>query len=221
MSRKDYIPRNDALFLVWATKMMETADERCLDWKIAPPSDIIGNKVTVFKTKLARAQDVNHGKVDVLEKNEARKDAEKACRTYVQGFLARNPIITNADREYMGLTVYDIIPTTVNDPVGLATATVKYPNKGALELNIKHVDSTPTDAKANYGFRIYFGVYGVDETTPVSGKFLRESRFTRQKKMLFTFEPEDSGKTACFSIRYENSKGKAGQWGELITAIIP
>ena len=132
-----------------------------------------------------------------------------------------DPPLTEVDFAALGLKPKDTIPTSVADPVGLATATVKYPNEGALELHIKHTESTPMDERANYGFRIYFGVYATDEVPPDSGEDLRESRFTRQKKELFTFRPKDSGKRAYFSIRYENSKGKAGQWGHLISAIIP
>jgi hypothetical protein len=83
------------------------------------------------------------------------------------------------------------------------------------------VDGTPSDAKANYGYRIYYGVYPTGQPVPAAGKELRESRFTRLKKELFDFEQADSGKTACFCIRYENNKGKAGLWGPVFSAVIP
>ena len=221
MAYKSYVPIKDADFIKWAEKLMEISAENYETWSIAPHEDVIGTTVAVFKQKLARMNDPNHGKIDTFEKNEARKAAEKACRTYVQGYIARNPKVTDTMRGYMGLTVYDTIPTSVADPIGLVTATIKYPNAGALELHIKHVEGTPMDIKANYGFRIYYGVYAADDSMPETGEDLRASKFTRQKKMLFTFNPKDSGKTACFCIRYENSKGKAGQWGSLISAIIP
>jgi hypothetical protein len=55
----------------------------------------------------------------------------------------------------------------------------------------------------------------------VHGTELPHSRFTRRKKELFEFPLEDSGKTAYFCIRLENSKGKAGPWGPVFSAIIP
>jgi hypothetical protein len=39
--------------------------------------------------------------------------------------------------------------------------------------------------------------------------------------LVFTFEPEDKGKTAYFCIRGENGKGDEGDWGDLSSAIIP
>jgi hypothetical protein len=35
------------------------------------------------------------------------------------------------------------------------------------------------------------------------------------------FPPEDSGKTAYFSIRLENAKGGKGPWGTVFSAVIP
>jgi hypothetical protein len=55
----------------------------------------------------------------------------------------------------------------------------------------------------------------------VHGTNLPHSRFVRRRKELFIFPPEDSGKTAYFSIRYENSKGQAGPWGPVFSTVIP
>ena len=221
MSGKQYIPANDAQFITWAENMAEIAAERCEEWSVSPPDDIIGNTLADFKAKYAKFMNPNRGKIDTLEKNEARKVAEKACRTYVQGFLARNPKIADVDRERMGITVYDTIPTSVGNPVGLVTATVKYPNEGALELSIKHVEGSPFDARANYGVKIRYGVFAVGEAAATDVNQLADSLFTRKKKELFTFDRKDRQKTACFCLRYENSKGQAGQWGGVVSAIIP
>jgi hypothetical protein len=91
------------------------------------------------------------------------------------------------------------------------------------------------DPRAEYGFRIYYGVMPQGGATveaatgprreliktPVSGEELPHSRFVRHKKELFDFPAEDSGKKAYFCLRYENSKGKSGPWGPLFSAIIP
>ena len=139
----------------------------------------------------------------------------------MQGFLAKNPNVNNTDRKEMGLPIYDVIPTSVGDPVGLVTATIKYPNEGALELNIKHVEGSPFDKRANYGVKIRSVVAPIDQPSPNEINMLAESRFTRRKKELFTFENQDRQKKAYFCFRYENSKGKAGQWSSIISAVIP
>jgi hypothetical protein len=170
---------------------------------------------------MQKCADPNHGRLDILEKNEVRKQLEKASRELVQGFLARNPNVTNLDREAMGLNVYDTTPTAVSDPRGQAIADISYPGRTQLLLTVKHVESTPSDNKAEHGCRIYHSVVAHGETPPQSGQDLHESRFSRQKKVQFSFLPADSGKTAYFAIRYENGKGKTGPWGPLFSAVIP
>ena len=132
-----------------------------------------------------------------------------------------NPPLTDADFAAMELKPKDVTPTPVAPPTGQAEADISYPGKTQLQAKIKHVEGTPMNPKAEYGYRIYYGLFDAGDTPPASGVNLHESRFTRQKKVLFTFLPTDSGKTAYFSIRYENSKGESGPWGPMCSAIIP
>jgi hypothetical protein len=221
MSYKSYVPRTDAKLFEWAQNLFEYATKNFNNWKIPAPSGDMSDNAETFERRLQQTSSPNRGKIDTLQKNEARKELVKSFRTYVQGFLAKNPNVTNVDREKMRLTVYDIIPTAVGNPVGLVTATVKYPNEGALELSIKHVEGTPFDARANYGVKIKYDVFAADTPLATNERELQESRFTRKKKELFTFDRNDRQKTACFCLRYENSKGNAGQWGAIVSAIIP
>jgi len=131
------------------------------------------------------------------------------------------PPLTEADFITLGLHMKDKIPTPVGVPVGMVTATVKYPNECAIELHIEHVDGTPFDRRANYGVEIKHGKGAANEPPPTTAEHLPESVFTRRKKYLFTFPQEDARKVAYFCLRYENSKGQAGQWGHIIDAIIP
>ena len=220
MSR-DYIPKSDPRFMEWVQNMYDEAVNGYVKWKVAAPELFLETPMSVFEAKLAKMSDPNHGKIDTLEKNTARKTLEKACREYVQGFLAKNPLVTDVDRERMGLNVHDTVPTSVADPAGQAEAQISYPGRTQLRLRIKHVEGTPLDAKADYGYRVYYGIYAADGAMPASGVDLHESRFTRRKGITFSFMPADSGKTAFFAIRYENSKGKTGPWGPMFSAVIP
>jgi len=132
-----------------------------------------------------------------------------------------DPPLTEYDLVSLGLKPKVTISTPVLDPTGQAEVTITYPGRGQLALRISHVAGTQRDARAYYGYRIYYSIYDSNETLPESGVDLRKSKFTRRKTDLFTFLPVDSGKTACFCVRYENSKGAAGPWGPMAMAIIP
>ena len=220
MSGKRYIPSNDARFSEWAENLYAEAVKGFTKWMIAAPELFLETPLEAFQTKLAKLADPNHGKIDKTEKDVARRVLEKACRDYVQGFLARNPLVTDVDRERLGITVRDVIPTSVGLPQGLATADVKYVGGQVLQLHIKHITSTPFDEKANYGFKIHFGLFAAGEPHPETGRDLPRSRFTRRKKEIFRFAPTDVTKTAYFCIRYENGKGEPGAWGPMFSAVI-
>jgi hypothetical protein len=55
---------------------------------------------------------------------------------------------------------------------------------------------------------------------PTSGKELPHSRWMRRRRERFSFDG-DSGKTVYFCIHYENSKGEAGEFGPIFSAVIP
>lgn len=221
MTQRDYIPGPDIKFIPWANRVVSYSKENCQRWMAPSPVSIIGNTLDDFIEKHERVLDPNSGKVDMTAKKSARKIAEKMLRNYIQGFIARNPNVTTIDREQLGLGMRDLIPTPVGDPVGLVTATVKYVNKGALKLSIRHVEGSPYDKRANYGVKIAYGIFPFDVPVPDDVNMLTNSVFVRRKNELFIFDSKDSRKTACFCLRYENSKGRAGQWCPVISAVIP
>jgi hypothetical protein len=228
MAKKTYIPGSDEKFLVWAKKLIECAFANATVWKVSPPNASINVLVEGFEAKLQKAKDPNRGKVDVLEKNEARKVLEKECRTYVQGFLARNPYVTNPDRETMGLTIYDVTPTVVPPPSVPVEGDLHFPAAGLVEVKNIRAVTLQVDKKAEYGVRIYYGILGTPDDTdkfrinkpPKTGDDLPHSVFTRQKRYRFDFTGE-SGRQVFLCMRFENSKGQAGPWGKIIQAYIP
>ena len=132
-----------------------------------------------------------------------------------------NPPLSDYDMVSLGLKLRDNTPTSVPVPTGQAVASITYPNRIQLMVRIKPAAGTQIEPRAYYGCRIYYGIYPANATLPEDGTELRESFFTRRNRELFTFQPGDAGKIACFCLRYENSKGKAGPWGPMALAIIP
>ena len=219
--KHDYIPEQDEKLLEWADNVITQVAVNAERWKTPSPTDQMHNLHNSFGVLLKNCQSPNHGKIDTLKKNEMRRKLEKEFRDFVQGFLARNPYVSDIDRQNLQITVRDTRHTTVPVPEGKAEADIQFISRAQLQLIIKHVPGSPVDARAEHGYRIYHGVYHADEVQPASGKDLRESMFTRHKKVLFDFQPEDVGKMAYFCVRFENSKGQAGPWGQMVSTLIP
>jgi hypothetical protein len=121
----------------------------------------------------------------------------------------------------------------VPQPTAQPEADIRLPGAHLVELvNIRQVPGVGGDDPcADYGTRVHFGILDVGgagkfriAARPKTGDDLPHSDFIRKKKRLFDFSEEDRGRTVCFCLRYENSKGGEhgkGPWGPIISAIIP
>jgi hypothetical protein len=158
-----------------------------------------------------------------------------ACMRLVKDRCLKQPPLTDANMIAFGLKPRDTVRTPVAAPTGQAEADVTYPGPHLLMLHIKPLSGTTVDPRADHGYRIYYGIlpHGgatVEQATghsrylmqaPVSGDDLPHSQFTRRRREMMVLSAADSGKTAYFCIRFENSKGEAGPWGPVFSAVIP
>jgi hypothetical protein len=129
----------------------------------------------------------------------------------------------------------DTIRTPVNTPTGVADSKVELTVARRLTVVNTFPAAPDLDDRANYGFRAYMSVVADDPAArtaltgkhyylakpPASPEELHESDFTRKKRHVFDFAYEDTGKTAYFCVRVENSKGDKGPWGTMFSAVIP
>ena len=218
---KDYIPRSNAAFLVWIKNLLAYVNVNFERMKAYVPDDTMTDMVNDLEFWITKCDEPNHGRMDIIAKNAARKKLEKEIRSFVQGVLARNPNVTDLDREAMVLRVYDIIPTLVSIPKVRTNVNVVYKGAGLLELHVSPEADISEDRRAYYGWKIQYDLFNADAPAPETRNVLNHGVFTRRKKELFVFQPEDSAKRMYFCARYENSKGQAGPWSNIMSAVIP
>jgi len=221
MTKKDYVPANDLELIEWGGNAYLYAQGNSERWGVIPPNSEILSRFEDYKAAVERCRMPTRSKVDTLVKNDLKTAVVKDLRSYIQGYVARNPLVTNQDREMMGLSIRDTIPTAVEAPTVRAMGKVVYKGAGLIELLVMPEGDISESARAYYGNKIVYEVMDMEAAAPQSIRDLNESRFTRRKKEKFVFQPEDSGKRIYFSIRYENSKGDAGPWCPIFSAVIP
>ena len=217
----DYIPHNDDALLQFAKTLYTYALTHYAAWSVPSPQTVLDGDIAAFEATLGVYRDPNHGRVDTLNKNEAKKTLIANLRVYIQGYVARNPKVPDEDRELMGLHLRDTTPTPVPAPTDQPEADITFPGIHLVELvNIRQTGQHATDTCAEYGTRIYWGLAGEPtardkfrlSAPPLTGDDLPHSVFTRSRKRRFDFDGE-SGRTVYFCLRYENSKGETGPFG--------
>jgi hypothetical protein len=90
------------------------------------------------------------------------------------------------------------------------------------------------DPRSDYGYALYMGIMPSGGATPEQAaskkRYLMEPpkdgeglehRFTRRRKEQLVFDAGEAGMTVYVCCRYENAKGEAGNWGPVVSAVIP
>jgi hypothetical protein len=130
------------------------------------------------------------------------------------------PPLTEADIISLGLKPPDPTRTPGAAPKAQVMAEV-FLSGGRHELGLRmvYVSGDPGD-KANKGYRIWYGVVGPGEAPYTDPEQLPKSFYTQRKKDIIEFAYGDSGKTVYIAVQIEND-GKKGNWGPLVSALIP
>jgi hypothetical protein len=223
MSNQNWIPSQEQAYMDlcndWGIILSNEANRIRFGWNDQESNAVCDIISTYLDARAEYKRD--DSTTNKITRDRTRKEAVKVMRKFANTSVRFNDKMTEEVLSKLGIKLRDKTRTPVGEPVGKAIPEFILTDPYQLTVRIKHIEGTVADPRANYGCRIYYGVYNAGDTPPATGKELRESVFTRQKRELFEFEPEDRGKTAWFCIRYENSRGKAGQWGPLGSAIIP
>jgi hypothetical protein len=156
--------------------------------------------------------------------------SKKVLSRFIQVWFRGFPdIVTPEHLANLGIPPIDNTKSTVPAPDNQVEADLTFPGIHIVELaKIRPVTGTPPDSRSDYGVRIYFGLSGPPSEkypfrlaqAPKRGEEIPYSVFTKKKNKRFDLEGE-SGNTVYFCLRYENSKGEAGPFGPILSAVIP
>ncbi|MDR2419591.1 MAG: hypothetical protein LBD79_11160 [Treponema sp.] len=221
MKTKDYVPSNDGQFLEWAKNLYAYVLTHFSAWNIPSPQLTLEAPLTTFEAALAKLADPNYGKVDMERKKESRKVCEKALRVYVQGYLARNPAISDEERVAMGLPVYKTskserpLPETVPE-LEVDTGT---PRRHKVHYRVKGNNRRgKPDGVA--GIEIRWAILD-HYPTSVEDELIKSS-FDTASPWVNDFDEADRGKRVYYCGRWEApAEGGKGPFGEIVEAIVP
>ena len=231
----DWFPSRREFQLVMAKSWVTTLESKGAAWDVKK-EEISELSDLAKKASLALSKAMSSERTTVITAK--CKEAFEKMAAFMRNLKTRrflSPPLTDADFISLELKPKTTVKTPILPPTGQSMAEVSYPGVHLLTLRIRPLSGTIIDPRVVHGFRIFYGLrppggatfeqatsptrYLIN--TPFSGDELPHSKFTRRKKELFDFNAVDSGKTAYFCIRYENSKGQTGPWGPVFSAIIP
>jgi hypothetical protein len=215
----DYLKKGDEDLARFATNLAAYASNNHQRWKVPPPIDFLNGPLAAYLAALSDFLKPNHGKIDTENKNKAKDILTKALRTYIQGYIARNPLVTDEDKNNMRIPLRDTTPTThpvpedrpdteaVPEGTGTHTVTAINPN-------------THNKRKPDNVTGVAFARRLRKQGESVSRAGDMPSDFQAGTSRAYHYTEAEYGMIADYATAYENGSGKRGPWSNVTSLII-
>jgi hypothetical protein len=150
----------------------------------------------------------------------AENEFKPSYRELYNGYLKRNPLVTDTDLVEMGLPKRSsggktppqppssLVEATVDTSIP-ATIVIHYRDKGSKSI---------AKPKGMHGVEI---IHAVLDSPPTDWSQLTNSDFSTRTPVKLAFRGEQRGKILYFAIRWENNTGDKGPWNDIQDTIIP
>jgi hypothetical protein len=164
-------------------------------------------------------QNKNRRKVDVLTKNEEKDALMEALRGFIKAYLTYNPVVSDANEESMGLPLHDGTRTSVPPPTTIPELELDSSVIRQISVHFRDAGNDKRGKPAH--------IHGVElrwtllDNPPHSVEDLAKFAFDTASPYTFKFDELERGEALYICLRWENSKGHKGPWGEIYKAIIP
>ncbi|MDR1073856.1 MAG: hypothetical protein LBL45_09320 [Treponema sp.] len=217
-TNKDWLPKSRTEQLAMAGNWISVCAARQTDWNIPSPAL---TELTALRDSARTALETAKNEATRTPVSNARcKEAFDALAGFMRDFKRRHflsPPPLDSDLVSLGLKPRDPHPSP--SPTAQVTAETYLVGRHELGIRIVYVTGNPDD-KANKGYRIWYSVIAPGETPPCEPQRTPRAFYTQRKKDLIEFEYGDSGKTVYFAAQIEND-GKKGNWGPMVSALVP
>jgi hypothetical protein len=217
----DYIPHKDLEFNQWVTVYVTYVTSHATKFNL--PAAVTTN-LTVLKDvwdeKYARAEaPETRTKAVIKEKDKAREALVAKVRQTNSEYLTFSHLVTDADRDNMGLPIHKTTRTPVPPPTKFPEYEVGTSVIRQLTVHFRDQGSTKkAKPEGVHGAEIRWAILGAP---PLSIDELIHSSFDTRSPFTLVFDESQRGKTVYFCLCWENTTGAKGPWSEIVNAIIP
>ena len=220
MSNKKTIPRPDREFNSWQETMMNEVEERAIVWGL--DAAWLNNELRpkAAKWRLAwERYDNPKTRTPVItgDKNAVRVDYEKSLSQLV-GILKLNPLVTDSERRALGINIRDTMPTPVPVPTSFPVVAIDSSQRRCITIAFRDSETNlAAKPKGVHGAEIRWLI--ADEQPEIDE--LTNSDIDTRTPYTLEFTEAQRGKTIWICLRWQNTRGEKGKWGDIEKAIIP
>ncbi len=217
----DYIPSPDGDFDAWQANFITYASANAAALGLDPLVDI--PPLTAAQTTWTTDRAAHTAAQAAAEAARQAKDAGRGgLEGVIRPLVARlqaSAAVDDAERQALGITVRDTIPTPVGPPETRPVASVD--TRERLQHTISFADeATPTRRAKPAGVRGAQIWVKVGDPAPVDPSELTFLATDTRTPYLATFDGADAKKVAHYMLRWESTRGEPGPWSETASATI-
>ncbi|MDR0349449.1 MAG: hypothetical protein LBH90_08180 [Tannerella sp.] len=222
MRGNDFIPRKDTDFLQWTTNFLAVLFKIMMQLEFpATVYQELQALLDTFKEKFSLAEaPETRTKATVQAKNDARKVLERQLRERIAEYLTHNHLMSDADRDNLGLPVRDTKPTPAPLPTDMPVGEVDTSTHQQHRIRVKSGTLTgKTKPPKVYGVEVWRKVGG---EPPADDSGYTYVCLATRSPIVINYPLSDVGKTVYYRFRWVNTRNQPGPWSEgYINAVIP
>ena len=227
------MPKNDSAFDQFFKNIIEYASLKCAgatpEWTHISLASLDVINIAYDAWYHVYALTINpHTPEQATVTHNVRKVAEKALRDFVDLFLCVEPV-SNSDRACMGIPAgYTVskarlkaLEAAQKKAVQIKRGFAEPREKVGFEVKpIKGTDTPKTPPRTPRGY-VARVAWDVLDKPPKSINELRRHALAKYSPYVLKFSKEDKGKTAYFSMAWQNARGMLGPWSEIQSMVVP
>lgn len=216
----DYLPNSDPDFTAWMRNFIEytSANLAALGLTAADLGPIQAKQGSWEAASAAFVTAQAQVRAARLVKDDERGGQADLVRPLV-AVLQASPVVTDAQRAALGLTVRAATRTASPIPTSTPMATVD--TSQGLRHTISFFDETTRLSRAKprgaSGCEIWIKI---GEPAPVDPSELKYLATDTRTPYVVEFDGADAGKVAYYMLRWVNTRGERGPWSRIVAATI-
>lgn len=217
----DYLPKRDSEWDEWLDIFAAYVEPKLADFGYDPSVfDVIEGHITLWKdllnTHLAQQA---AAQAATVAKAEEREQLENMIRAFVRQLQA-NPLVTDADKAAMGITVQSNQHTSSTLPPDLRP--VGHANGGQSLKHLVHFrdESESGVSKAKPKGVMACEIWVKVGDAPIGPSELTFAKLATRTPAVVEHSEGDAGKTAYYRMRWVSKRGDLGSWSEVVSATI-
>ncbi|MDR0348889.1 MAG: hypothetical protein LBH90_05270 [Tannerella sp.] len=218
----DFMPYKDSDLLRWATNFLAVLFKIMAQVEFSETvyQELLG-LLNTYREKLSLADaPETRTKATVQAKNDARKILKRRLRASIAEYLTHNHLLTDADRDNLGLPVYDTKPTPAPLPTDMPAGEVDTSTHQQHRIRVKSGTLTgKTKPQKVHGYEVWRKIGG---NPPADDSEYTYVCLSTRSLTVIDYPLTDVGKMVYYRFRWVNTRNQPGPWSEgYLSAVIP